>query len=251
MFAAPLWWLALFLVFALLCLAWIAWRFFLFPQQRADFAQMRTPLVAACKFALRWLIAPVALTGAVVGVALQLGSHHVLGEVAPQALEGTEQIRTALKGELLVPPPPLPPASFMSEEHPSLASADRDWSKLEPRFARQVLAVMAGMERRGYAVALIEGYRTAQRQEALADARPEVTQARAFQSRHQFGLAADLAPLRAGRIVLSEQDPWAWQAYQALGEEAEAQGLVWGGRWTLRDYGHVEAKSQVVAAMSR
>jgi peptidoglycan L-alanyl-D-glutamate endopeptidase CwlK len=44
-----------------------------------------------------------------------------------------------------------------------------------------------------------------------------------------------------GRLVISERDPWAMQAYQALGEEAEKAGLVWGGRWTLRDYGHIES----------
>ncbi|WP_332670532.1 M15 family metallopeptidase [Aromatoleum sp.] len=97
------------------------------------------------------------------------------------------------------------------------------------------------MERRGYPVVLIEGYRSPERQDVLADGEQRVTQARGFQSKHQYGLAADLAPLRDGQIVLSERDPWAWRAYQALGEAAEAAGLVWGGRWSLRDYGHVES----------
>ena len=106
------------------------------------------------------------------------------------------------------------------------------------------------MERRGYPVVLIEGYRSPERQDALAAGEQRVTHARGFQSRHQYGLAADLAPLRDGRIVLSERDPWARQAYQALGEEAEAAGLVWGGRWSLRDYGHLESSSRRVTTGS-
>ena len=61
-------------------------------------------------------------------------------------------------------------------------------------------------------------------------------------SYHQHGLAADFAFLRDGRIVISEQDPWAMRGYALLGEIAEATGLTWGGRWSLKDYGHVELR---------
>ena len=74
-----------------------------------------------------------------------------------------------------------------------------------------------------------------------------VTSARAFQSKHQFGMAVDLAPLRDGRLIISERDPWAMEAYLALGEEAEKAGLIWGGRWWFKDYGHVEIAESIKA----
>lgn len=248
---SALWWLVPLLISVFIVLGWVGWRFFVCAQLppvawpagiRARVARARV---------LRWLLLPATLAGLVVLITLQLGGYHVLGMVAPESRTGEAHIRLALAAEPLVPPPPLPPSSFLSEERPSLAGADRDWSKLEPRFARQLLAVIARMERRGYPVVLIEGYRSPERQEALAGGAVRVTHARAFQSRHQYGEAADLAPVREGRIVLSEQDPWAWRAYQALGEEAEAEGLAWGGHWSLKDYGHIEAKAQVVASTAR
>jgi hypothetical protein len=44
-----------------------------------------------------------------------------------------------------------------------------------------------------------------------------VTNAKAFQSYHQFGLAADCAFLRDGKLVISEKDPWAMRGYQFYG----------------------------------
>ncbi|MCY1535230.1 D-alanyl-D-alanine carboxypeptidase [compost metagenome] len=64
--------------------------------------------------------------------------------------------------------------------------------------------------------------------------------AKANQSYHQYGLAADNAFYRNGKLVISEKDPWAMEGYRLYGEAAESVGLVWGGRWSFRDYGHVE-----------
>jgi len=152
-----------------------------------------------------------------------------------------------LRGERLVPPPPLPPLAFTSAEvalvRPMLASANRNWTLLDPDFSQRLLAVFRIMrERHGYEMALLEGYRSPERQNQLADAGSHVTNARAFQSYHQFGLAADCAFLRDGKIVISERDPWAMRGYQLYGEAAESVGLKWGGRWTLLDFGHVELR---------
>jgi peptidoglycan L-alanyl-D-glutamate endopeptidase CwlK len=97
-------------------------------------------------------------------------------------------------------------------------------------------------ERHGYDMALLEGYRSPERQELLASAGASVTNARAFQSYHQFGLAADCAFLRDGKLVISEKDPWAMRGYRLYGETAEAAGLTWGGRWTMMDFGHTELR---------
>jgi len=67
------------------------------------------------------------------------------------------------------------------------------------------------------------------------------TRARGYQSYHQFGLAADVAFKRNGKVVISERDPWAMRGYELYGEVAESVGLTWGGRWkSIKDYGHTE-----------
>jgi len=141
------------------------------------------------------------------------------------------QIAALLQGEQLVPPPPLPPLAFSAAEvelqRPMLAQADRDWQRLDTEFARRLLAVFNVMrERHGYEMALLEGYRSPERQERLAAAGSHVSNARAFQSFHQYGLAADCAFVRGGRLVISERDPWAMRGYQLYGEVAEAAGMV-------------------------
>lgn len=155
------------------------------------------------------------------------------------------QVAHALDGEHLVPPQPLPPLAFTTAEvtlvRPLLAGASRDWTLLDDGFSQRLLLVFRIMrERHGYDMALLEGYRSPQRQDQLAAAGPHVTSARAYQSYHQFGQAADCAFVRDGKLVISERDPWAMRGYQLYGETAEAVGLAWGGRWAMMDFGHVE-----------
>lgn len=159
------------------------------------------------------------------------------------------QIAALLQGEQLVPPAPSPPLAFATAEvellRPMLAQADRDWQRLDKDFARRLLAVFNVMrDRHGYEMVLLEGYRSPERQDALATAGRHVSNARAFQSFHQFGLAADCAFLREGKLVISERDPWAMRGYQLYGAAAEAAGMVWGGRWTMMDFGHTELRTR-------
>jgi peptidoglycan L-alanyl-D-glutamate endopeptidase CwlK len=91
-------------------------------------------------------------------------------------------------------------------------------------------------------MALLEGYRSPARQDLLASMGGAVTNARAFQSWHQYGLAADCAFWRDGKLVISEKDPWAMRGYQLYGEVAEQLGLTWGGRWKMMDLGHTELR---------
>lgn len=122
-----------------------------------------------------------------------------------------------------------------------LLSADRKWHKMNPRYKQRLLMVFKIMqERYGYEMVLLEGYRSPERQNSLAG-NSHITRARAFQSYHQFGLAADIAFKRNGKVIISERDPWAMQGYQLYGTVAESVGLTWGGRWTsIQDYGHSE-----------
>ena len=73
----------------------------------------------------------------------------------------------------------------------------------------------------------------------------------AWQSYHQYGVAADVAFWRDGRVVISEKDDWAARGYERLGQVAEAHGLTWGGRWRMRDLGHVEWRTPEVQQAMR
>jgi peptidoglycan LD-endopeptidase CwlK len=166
------------------------------------------------------------------------------------------QVAALLKGEQLVPPAPLPPDVFVAAEAamiqaqrtqqlqysvPLLVSASRNWQLLDPDYAQRLLLVFKIMrEQHGYEMALLEGYRSPERQDTLSKMGGHVTGAKAFQSYHQYGFAADCAFLRDGRLVISEKDPWAMKGYTLYGEVAESVGLTWGGRWKMMDFGHVE-----------
>ncbi|MFT3849468.1 MAG: M15 family metallopeptidase [Propionivibrio sp.] len=252
-------------------LGWVGWRHFL-----ASESMMRAAAIAAKapdfggRTALRRVgpgdlqskSSPVSKTLGLAFSAVLLVGGLVIGgvfamadRIAPESLavlewERQAHIQGVLNPEQLVPPPALPPDLFVSSERPALETADRDWNKLNPEFMHPVLQVFARLAARGYTFALLEGYRSPERQEKLADLGSQVTNARSFQSKHQYGMAADLAPVRDGKLVISERDPWAMEAYLALGEEAEKLGLTWGGRWWFKDYGHVEMAGSV-AAMAR
>lgn len=174
---------------------------------------------------------------------------------------GNRQVAHLLAGEQLVPPPPLPPAVFTTAEveivRPMLSSADRRWDLMDPGFVQRVLAVFKIMkEEHGYEMALLEGYRSPERQAMLAAKGSNVTMAGAWQSYHQYGLAVDCAFYKDGKLVISEKDPWAMRGYELYGQVAEQVGLTWGGRWQMMDLGHVEwrkpaAKAAIRAAGNR
>lgn len=161
-------------------------------------------------------------------------------------------IARLLQGEQLVPPPPLPPEVFTTAEvesiRPQLASADRRWGALDADFRQRLLLAYRLMrDEHGYDMALIEGYRSPERQTALARLGPQVTNAAAWQSYHQHGLAADSAFMRAGKLVISERDPWAAKGYELYAEVAQRVGLTWGGRWQNADLGHVELRKPIAS----
>lgn len=161
-------------------------------------------------------------------------------------------IATLLQGEQLVPPPPLPPEVFTTAEvelvRPKLSTADRRWDALDADFRQRLLLVYRLMrEEHGYEMVLIEGYRSPERQTLLASLGAHVTNAAAWQSYHQHGLAADSAFLRNGKLVISERDPWAAKGYELYGEVAQRVGLTWGGRWQNADLGHVELRKLIAS----
>jgi peptidoglycan L-alanyl-D-glutamate endopeptidase CwlK len=170
---------------------------------------------------------------------------HTLDAFDDVAVAGEDVVVALLEGEQLVPPPPLPPEVFMTAEvesvRPQLGTADRRWEFLDAEFKQRLLRVYKIMrEEHGYEMVLLEGYRSPERQAMLARMGPHVTSAGAWQSYHQYGLAADSAFLKGGRLVISERDPWAMKGYELYGEVSIRLGLTWGGRWKNMDLGHVE-----------
>jgi peptidoglycan LD-endopeptidase CwlK len=155
------------------------------------------------------------------------------------------QVTSLLEGEQLVPPAPLPPEVFITAEveqlRPLLQTASRNWQLLDPAFTQRLLLVFKIMrEQHGYEMVILEGYRSPERQDDLARMGASVTNAKAFQSYHQYGLAADSAFLLNGKLVISEKDAWAMKGYALYGQVSESVGLHWGGRWKLLDFGHIE-----------
>lgn len=175
------------------------------------------------------------------------GGKNMLDGFDVSTREMNTQVASLLQGEQLAPPVALPPAVFVraevEQERPLLVSASRNWELLDRDFTQRLLLVFKIMkEQHGYEMALLEGYRSPERQQLLARMGAQVTSAAAFQSWHQYGLAADCAFLRDGKLVISEQDPWAMRGYQLFGQVAESAGLTWGGRWKMMDFGHTELR---------
>lgn len=64
-----------------------------------------------------------------------------------------------------------------------------------------------------------------------------ITQAKPGQSMHQYGLALDIVPLRAGKCVWDKDDPL-WQMVGKIGKDA---GLDWAGDWVhFQEYPHFQ-----------
>jgi peptidoglycan L-alanyl-D-glutamate endopeptidase CwlK len=182
-------------------------------------------------------------------LAVVLGARATLSGFETSTREVNTQVAELLQGEQLVPPPALPPMVFaqaqaeVAQERPMLVSASRDWNKMHADYTQRLLMVFKIMkEKHGYDMAILEGYRSPERQNRLAAMGSNVTSAAAFQSWHQYGLAADCAFLRDGKLVITEKDPWAMRGYQLYGEVAESLGLTWGGRWKMMDFGHTELR---------
>jgi len=158
-----------------------------------------------------------------------------------------QRVAALLNGAKLASPPPLPPQLFtepaLTVTYPDVSGADRDWSRLDADFRQRLLVLRQLLaDQYGYELILLEGYRSPERQTRLAALGDSVTRAQAWQSYHQFGLAADCAFVRDGHVVISETDPWVMRGYEYYGALAEKVGLTWGGNWSMRDYGHVELR---------
>lgn len=123
----------------------------------------------------------------------------------------------------------------------SLPPPNRDLNRLHPslRQAIEQLIKRCAAEL-GIVVVVTEGWRSAERQRALyAVGRPGGPPGKilAFKlhSVHQEGRAVDFCPL--GEHGEADWNCARWEEIGTIGEEL---GLVWGGRWRMRDCPHFQ-----------
>lgn len=123
-----------------------------------------------------------------------------------------------------------PPDGFsFSDGREIRAGVNRDPGLLLPAFAAKIETLFQRLRQQGHDPLLWEGYRSPERAQALSDRGAGVRL-----SMHCLGAAVDV--VHADDYWSAGRDFW-----DALGEEAEALGLTWGGRWRRRDFPHVQA----------
>ncbi len=126
-----------------------------------------------------------------------------------------------------------------------------DTTKLYPRFANALIWLLEDAFSIGVSLWCISGYRSYAEQSILhSQGRTMpgniVTNAKAGQSAHNFGIAADVSRdefiNRAGL-----QPDWMPDAYEPLRLLAPKYGLVWGGNWAKEDRPHLQWPGYVTA----
>jgi peptidoglycan L-alanyl-D-glutamate endopeptidase CwlK len=114
----------------------------------------------------------------------------------------------------------------------------RRLNDLAPTFRPLAVEFLARCVEAGIAVLIVDTLRT--KEEQAENLRKGVSWT--MNSRHLTGEAIDVCPFEA--YALHGPDKLQWNAsdpvWLRLGVIGEAVGLVWGGRWKVKDLGHFE-----------
>lgn len=149
--------------------------------------------------------------------------------------------------------------------------ASRLLTDLKTAVAYEVRAWGVACARRGVEVLVYCTLRSPEEQDALyAQGRTKpgeiVTRARAWQSWHQYGRAADAVPILMGKLLWSpfatKQDrrnfertgdlKYLLPEWRIYAEEASLAGLEWAGRWVaFREYVHVQDRGGLTLEQAR
>lgn len=121
--------------------------------------------------------------------------------------------------------------------------SERNIATLRPEAQRKAREWMRECLDEGINLRIIAGTRTFAEQDRLyAQGRtapgPKVTNARAGQSWHNFGVAWDFVVFDA-----AGQPQWDHPGMDRAGEIGEALGLEWGGRWKFVDKPHLQVRT--------
>lgn len=122
-------------------------------------------------------------------------------------------------------------------------------SQICPKLLSLCEQLVINCEKRGYTFFAISGFRSAEEQSKLyaqgrSTAGKIVTNAKAFQSLHNFGLAIDFCHDLNHNKTDGLQPSWDMKAYEVLGEEARKLGLVTGLDFkSFREGPHIQLKT--------
>ena len=115
---------------------------------------------------------------------------------------------------------------------------DTSLDSLDAKFKPLAMALLARLVEARIPVVIVNTRRTdVEQADALARHVSGVPR-----SKHQDGLAMDVAPFETfaihgmNKILWDGSDP----IWLRIGQIAEGLGLKWGGRWTVKDLGHIE-----------
>jgi hypothetical protein len=111
-----------------------------------------------------------------------------------------------------------------------------DLNSLHPIFRDKVIELFRLCKARGIELVIVETYRTHSKQREYKAMGKKYTRTGAGKSRHQYGLAIDIVPLKDSIPQWDNHVLW-----KKIGITGERLGLRWGGRWKhLYDPGHFE-----------
>ncbi len=127
---------------------------------------------------------------------------------------------------------------------------ERKLASLHPRFRSRIVRVIAALKRDGLRPTIVYGWRSVAVQRRLL--REGVTQV-GF-SFHNAQTPDGLPAAWAADLV---DDRWYWTEpqchvfFRALGAAGKAEGLIWGGDWTFRDWAHLQGRRNAELASVR
>jgi len=114
----------------------------------------------------------------------------------------------------------------------------RKLDDLSPRFRPLAIELLARCCEAGAPVMIVDTLRTAAEQEANIAKGVSWTR----NSKHLTGDAIDIVPYQLWDASGPDKLQWDARApvWHLLGQIGESLGLVWGGRWKVKDMGHFE-----------
>jgi len=143
--------------------------------------------------------------------------------------------------QVISPTTPTTPPSTTSDINNIWDSYTRDRiKKLQPKIQNDVVAFIIDAQNQGIKVRITDGFRSYAEQDALyAQGRTTsgsiVTNAKAGQSWHNFGLAIDVVEIVNGAAQYTDA------SYAKIAVIGKQHGFVWGGDWTsFKDKPHFE-----------
>ncbi len=149
------------------------------------------------------------------------------GQPGLKTLAVVTELEKALGDRPTLAPPPAEGFTYGGDE--IRKGVSRDPALLLPAFAAKIEVLFQRLRKQDHDPLLWEGYRSPERAQALSDRGAGVKL-----SMHCLGAAVD---------IVHAEDHWSAgrDFWDAIGEEAESLGLLWGGKWRRRDFPHIQA----------